>query len=55
LFVAEFRRGDWAGLESHADLGEDRARVMGYRYELSQFLLWRALIARRDRPRGRTL
>jgi hypothetical protein len=43
-----FRRTDWAALAGHAALGEERAREMEYRYELAQFLLWRALIAARD-------
>jgi len=43
-----FRRADWATLADHADLGEGRAREMEYRFELAQFLLWRALIAARD-------
>ncbi len=43
-----FRRHDWTALANHADLGEECARAMEYRYELSQFLLWQALIAARE-------
>jgi hypothetical protein len=43
-----FRRGDWAGLAGYAAAGEERARSIGYRYELALFLLWQALCARRE-------
>src|SRR5437879_11182497 len=43
-----YRQRDWAALAGYAAAGEERAREIGYRYELSLFLLWRALCARRD-------
>jgi hypothetical protein len=42
-----FRRGDWSALAGYAASGEERARSIGYRYELALFLLWQALCARR--------
>jgi hypothetical protein len=44
-----FRRGDWTSLASSAVTGEDRARAICYRYELALFLMWQALVSRRDR------
>jgi hypothetical protein len=44
-----FRRGDWSALAGHALAGEEIARTIEYRYELALFLLWRGLVARRDR------
>lgn len=43
-----FRRGSWTVLADYAQTGEERARVIGYRYELALFLLWRAVVAARD-------
>lgn len=43
-----FRKKDWLSLEAHAAAGEERARDIGYRYELALFLLWRAVCARRE-------
>jgi hypothetical protein len=47
-----FAREEWSQLDYWADLGEEKARQLGYRYELALFLLWRALVAllRHDRP-----
>jgi hypothetical protein len=42
-----FRRNDFDALAGHAALGEECAREMQYRYELAQFILWRAMLARR--------
>lgn len=42
-----FKSYDWNKLDSYALAGEERARQMGYRYELALFLLWRAACARR--------
>jgi hypothetical protein len=42
------RRGDWAGLGECAAAGEERARVLGYKYELALFLLWQALWLRHE-------
>jgi hypothetical protein len=43
-----YRRNDWQGLESYATTGEERARAIHYRYELALFLLWRAVVVRRQ-------
>ena len=43
-----YRGKDWPALAGHAATGEERARAIGYRYELALFLLWRAICARRD-------
>jgi hypothetical protein len=43
-----YGRKDWAELAGYAAAGEERARAIQYRYELSLFLLWRAVCARRD-------
>lgn len=44
-----FRRRTWDTLADHARAGEERARAIGYRYELALFLLWLAVAAARDR------
>ncbi len=44
-----YKQGDWAGLADYAAAGEERARVIDYRYELSLFWLWRAVCAQRDK------
>jgi hypothetical protein len=43
-----FRQENWDELELYAELGEQRARDIGYRYELALFLMWRALTAQRQ-------
>jgi hypothetical protein len=43
-----FRREDWSALGQYAAIGEEKARAIGYRYELAMFLVWRALVARRN-------
>lgn len=43
-----FRQQDWAALREYAGSGEERARSVQYRYELSLFFLWQALWARRE-------
>ena len=43
-----FRKGDWPALAGYAAIGEERARTLGYRFELALFLVWQALGARRD-------
>jgi hypothetical protein len=40
-----FRASDHEALAAWATTGEERARAIGYRYELSLFLLWQALCA----------
>lgn len=46
------RRKDWVGLKNYAATGEERARALEYRFELSLFLLWRSTCARRDGAEG---
>jgi hypothetical protein len=43
-----FRRQDWATLAEAADLGEGLARQVGHQVELSEFLMWQSLAARRQ-------
>jgi hypothetical protein len=43
-----FRREDWPALGQYAAVGEDKARRLRYRYELALFLVWGALVARRQ-------
>ena len=42
-----YGRKDWEKLAAYAATGEERARTIEYRYELSLFLLWEAVVARR--------
>jgi hypothetical protein len=42
------RRGDGADLGACAAAGEERARALDYKYELSLFLLWQALRLRQE-------
>jgi hypothetical protein len=57
LCVVHFGRGEWAELREAAGLGEEVGRRVGHKLELSEFLLWQALLARRagDEDRARLL
>jgi hypothetical protein len=57
LCEVEWKVGDWTALAEHADVGEGLARRVGHTLELSEFLLWQALLARRagDEARARRL
>jgi hypothetical protein len=43
-----FRKGDWDDLHAYAVAGEERARLLDYKFELALFLLWQALWSRRE-------
>jgi hypothetical protein len=57
LCEVEWKLGDWEALAEHAEVGEALARRVGHTLELSEFLLWQALLARRagDDALGRRL
>jgi hypothetical protein len=42
-----FRRGEWEALAEAADQGEEVGTRVGHKMELSEFILWQALLARR--------
>jgi hypothetical protein len=52
-----WRRGDWDELRELAELGEQAARQSDLQMELSEFLLWQAVLARHEgnEERGRRL
>jgi hypothetical protein len=48
----DYRRGDWVSVARWAEAGEQRSREIAYSYELGQFLLWRAVVARHGGDEG---
>jgi hypothetical protein len=57
LCVVHFGRGEWDRLAEVAALGEEAAHRVGHKLELSECVLWQALVARRggDEDRARLL